>query len=121
MDENIGLKIKKLRKERKDTLKSLAEKIDYDWSNLSKVERGIYTASLELLRKIVEVYGINPNYFFDGLTDSEGKLGKLVVEEDADIHTIKEKFKLVVDGVEATDDEITAAIRLIRQIRPKQD
>ena len=50
----IGAKIKELRKKNKDTLKQLAEKVDYDYSNLSKVERGKYTASVELLKKITE-------------------------------------------------------------------
>jgi transcriptional regulator with XRE-family HTH domain len=112
MVEQIGLKIKKLRKENKDTLKSLAMKIDYDWSNLSKVERGLCGASVDLLSKITEVYNINPNYFFEGLTDAEGKV---LAGDDMD------KYKFVIDGVQATEEEITAAVRLIRQLRPESE
>ncbi|WP_410255766.1 helix-turn-helix domain-containing protein [Bacillus cereus] len=48
----MNSKIKELRKKNGDTLKSLAEKINYDYSNLSKIERGIYTPSLTLLKKL---------------------------------------------------------------------
>jgi transcriptional regulator with XRE-family HTH domain len=113
--ENIGLKIKKIRLENKDTLKSLAAKIDYDWSNLSKVERGVYGASVDLLKKITEVYEISPNYFFgDGFTESEGKL---LIDYSLEPSELRAKFNIVVDGKEATDDEIREAVRLIRYFR----
>lgn len=118
MEVNIGLKIKKLRKRNKDTLKELATKIQYDYSNLSKVERGLYGASYDLLRRISIVYDINPNYFFDNLTEPEGKL---LISDKLETEDLKEKYKFEVDGEEATDEEIMAAIRLIRQLRPKQD
>ncbi|MEM5611358.1 helix-turn-helix transcriptional regulator [Bacillus thuringiensis] len=54
----MQVRIKEIRKNFGDTLQSLAHKIDYDYSNLSKVERGIYTPSLELLYKIADVYNI---------------------------------------------------------------
>jgi transcriptional regulator with XRE-family HTH domain len=115
MEENVGVKIKMLRKENKDTLKSLAEKINYDWSNLSKVERGVYTASIELIRKISEVYDVNPNYFLSDFTESEGKL---ISEGNLDISQLKKKFDFRnIDGVEATDDEIMEAIRLLRFLK----
>lgn len=119
MEKKIGAKIKELRKERKDTLKSLAEKIDYDWSNLSKVERGIYSASIDLIKKISEVYNLNVNYFFDGLTDAEGDL---LTADNLEPKNLKEKYSFRdVDGKEATDEEIMMAIRLIRQLRQKED
>lgn len=117
MEQHVGLKIKQLRKENKDTLKSLAQKIDYDWSNLSKVERGLYGASIELIKKIVEVYQVNPGYFFgDNFTESEGQL---LMEENLDPSELKEKYHFVIDGKEATENEIKEAIRLIRLLRPK--
>ncbi|MEK6459569.1 helix-turn-helix transcriptional regulator [Heyndrickxia faecalis] len=117
MDQTIGQKIKQLRKEHKDTLKSLAAKIDYDWSNLSKVERGVYSASMDLLNKIIKVYDVNPNYFFEGLTDQEGKLLR---EEELNPADLKKKYVFKVDGVEATEEEIEEAIRLIRLLRDRK-
>lgn len=118
MDQHVGLKIKQLRKENKDTLKSLAEKIDYDWSNLSKVERGIYGASIELIKKIVDVYQVNPGYFFgDDFTESEGNL---ILEDNLDPSELKKKYEFKdVDGKDATEEEIIEAIRLIRLLKQK--
>lgn len=117
MEYHVGLKIKQLRKENKDTLKSLAKKIDYDWSNLSKVERGIYGASIDLIKKITDVYKVNPGYFFgDNFTEAEGNL---LVEENLEPSDLKGKYNFIVDGEEATEDEIMEAIRLIRLLRPK--
>lgn len=53
------VRIKEIRKRYGDTLQSLAKKVDYDYSNLSKVERGIYEPSLELLYKIAMNYNID--------------------------------------------------------------
>lgn len=115
MIKGVGAKIRQLRLDNKDTLKSLSDKIGYDWSNLSKVERGTYGASVELLRKIIEVYEVNPKYFFgDGFTESEGNL---LMEEILTPSDLKEKYQFVIDGVEATDEEIREAIKLIRYLR----
>ncbi|KXY82734.1 MULTISPECIES: helix-turn-helix transcriptional regulator [Bacillus] len=54
----MRFKIKETRKRFGDTLQSLAEKINYDYSNLSKVERGVYTPTLDLLHKIATVYNM---------------------------------------------------------------
>lgn len=117
--EQMGLKIRKLRKENKDSLKDLAEKVDYDWSNLSKVERGIYGASVDLIKKVSEVYDVNPAYFFgDRFTDSESNL---IIEDNLDVTDLKEKYRFVVDGVEATDDEIKEAVKLIRLLKHRKE
>ncbi|MCQ6531045.1 helix-turn-helix domain-containing protein [Bacillus mycoides] len=54
----MPFKIKETRKRFGDTLQGLAEKIDYDYINLSKIERGLYAPSLDLLHKIATVYNI---------------------------------------------------------------
>lgn len=119
MNEEIGSRVRKLRKKNNDTLHSMADKIGYDWSNLSKVERGIYGASVELLRKICEAYNVEPTYFFgEGFTEEEGQV---LLEENLDKNNLKEKYNFVVDGIEATDEEIMEAVRLIRYLRPKED
>ena len=88
---NIGIKIRILRTENKDTLQDLAQKIEYDKSNLSKIERGKYDIPVDLLQRIIDVYKIDPRYFFE---------------------TPEELIK-----IGATDEEIVQAIELIRSIR----
>lgn len=118
-EESIGSKIRKLRRENKDTLKSLSEKIDFDFSNLSKVERGKYGVSHELLQSLVDLYGVDPKYFFGGnFTEAEGKV---LLEEDLSPSALKEKYHFNVDGTDATEEEIMEAVRLIRLVRPAED
>lgn len=115
MTEPIGKKIKKLRLEKGDTLESLSKKINYDYSNLSKVERGVYRPSTELLENISKVYETSPSYFFDGdFTESEGRL---LIDENLDPSDLKKKYNFQVDGVEATEEEILEAIKLIRLLK----
>jgi transcriptional regulator with XRE-family HTH domain len=117
LKEHVGEKIKKIRTEHRDTLKELSKKIDYDYSNLSKVERGKYGASVDLIKRLSNVYDVSPSYFFgDGFTNSEGKL---LIEVDLDPSELKEKYDFKVDGTEATEEEIMEAIRMIRYMRNK--
>jgi len=118
-EENVGQKIRNLRKSHKDTLISLAEKTGYDWSSLSKIERGIRYPSVDLLKRITNLYMVDPKYFFsEGFTQSEGHL---LIEEDLSPSKLKEKYDFVVDGIKATDEEIKEAIRLIRQTRETEE
>lgn len=94
MDE-LGKKLRALRLTNNDTLKSLAEKIDYNWSNLSKIERGVYRIQSKQLQDIFRVYGVDPAEFFGHDYDRT----------------------IIVDGTEATEKEMMEAIRLIRLIR----
>lgn len=119
MEKHVGSKIRELRKKHKDTLKELAEKVDYDWSNLSKVERGTYGASVDLIKKIAEVYDVNPNYFFDNdFTESEGNL---IIEEQLDPSDLRKKYRFTNESgetVEVTNEELIELIKLIRLMRP---
>lgn len=114
-EKSIGSKIRKIRIERKDTLISLSKKLDIDFSSLSKIERGDREASVDLIKRIVEVYAVDPKYFFgEGFTESEGHL---LLEENLQPSELKKKYDFIVDGVEATEDEIKEAISLIRRFR----
>jgi transcriptional regulator with XRE-family HTH domain len=116
--DNIGMRVKTIRKKHKDTLKALAEKIDYDWSNLSKIERGIYTVSTEILEKIAKVYNIDISYFFygedEGFTLNESNV---LYSTDLSVESLKENFNLEIDGKPASDEEIEEMIKHIRLYR----
>ncbi|MGR6001765.1 helix-turn-helix domain-containing protein [Bacillus cereus] len=96
----MQVRIKEIRKEFGDTLQSLAHKIDYDYSNLSKVERGIYPPSIELLQKIADVYQLD---FTDLLYTSNSNSKKEIFLEK---QSISENYLLSVDGVKVSEDEL---------------
>ncbi|KQU13096.1 DNA-binding protein [Bacillus sp. Leaf13] len=62
--DSIGKKLKLLRKERKLTLKSLAEQTGVSISFLSQVERGKSSVTLESLKKIADTLDVSPSFFF---------------------------------------------------------
>lgn len=64
MDDSIGLLIKKLRNEKKLTLKQISEKTNLSISFLSQVERLKSSITLESLKKVSEALEVNPSYFF---------------------------------------------------------
>lgn len=60
----IGVTLKNIRKERKLTLKDLAQQTGVSISFLSQVERGKSSVTLESLKKIADALGVNPSIFF---------------------------------------------------------
>ncbi len=62
MSLEIGGKIRKLRTERKLTLRQVAEKIGIDYAHLSKIERG-QVPSLSLLEAIANFFEVDMAYF----------------------------------------------------------
>ena len=73
----ISTTLKKLRKERKLTLKELAERTDVSISFLSQVERGKSGVTLESLRKIADALNVAPSAFFSGSTEQDDWAGRL--------------------------------------------
>jgi transcriptional regulator with XRE-family HTH domain len=73
----ISSTLKKLRKERKLTLKELAERTDVSISFLSQVERGKSGVTLESLRKIADALNVPPSAFFSGSPEHEEWAGRL--------------------------------------------
>lgn len=60
---NIGIKIKNLRKSRKLTQEDFAEKIGVSRSTLSCYEIGQRTPTLKTLQHIADIFGVGLDYF----------------------------------------------------------
>ncbi|MEC2709746.1 helix-turn-helix transcriptional regulator [Bacillus thuringiensis] len=112
-------RIKEVRKKNGDTLKDLAKKINYDYSNLSKIERGFYTPSIELLKRISVVYNVNLQYLIDMNLESECTRNENLFIEDIylDSDELFLKYNFILDGKPATVEEMELVIQIVRQIR----
>lgn len=66
MSTIIGRKIKLLRLDQQKKLKDLSEATGISVSYLSKIERGNFTISQEILENIAQALGVIPQYFYDG-------------------------------------------------------
>lgn len=64
MNKDIGGKVKKLRTEKKMTLKDLSEKTSLSIGFLSQLERGLTSIATDTLSKIADVLEVELAYFF---------------------------------------------------------
>ncbi|MCP8967361.1 helix-turn-helix domain-containing protein [Ectobacillus ponti] len=115
----MNRRIREIRKRHGDTLKSLAKKINYDYSNLSKIERGIYNPSLALLQKIADVYAISIHEFIE--TDKEQDYGaedtQFVQELNLDSQRLTQQYKFLLDGQPITQEELEFMTDIVRKLR----
>ncbi|WP_370629679.1 helix-turn-helix domain-containing protein [Fictibacillus sp. 5RED26] len=113
----LKLKIKELRKLNGDTLKQLASKINYDYSNLSKIERGIYSPSLSLLEKIANTYSVEVHTLFEAQENYTQEEKSLIKDLDISSSEISKKYNIEIDGERITEDELKFIIGTIRILR----
>ena len=63
----IGPRIRRMRKERKQTQTELASRIGIQQSDLSRMEKGEYRVSLDTLFKILSEFNVSISEFFDDI------------------------------------------------------
>ncbi|WP_144641360.1 helix-turn-helix transcriptional regulator [Bacillus cereus] len=107
----MGFRIKETRKKFGDTLQSLAEKINYDYSNLSKVERGVYIPSLDLLHKIATVYGME---ICDLIVPS--KLASKKVLDIGDMELLQH-YTFTINAEEISKEELQFLVQTLQLMR----
>jgi transcriptional regulator with XRE-family HTH domain len=62
--DHVGEKLKRLRKERRLTLRELGEKIKIDYAHISRIESGKKKPTLELVESFAEFYDVPVSYLF---------------------------------------------------------
>lgn len=112
-------RIKEIRTRNGDTLKDLAKKINYDYSNLSKIERGVYNPSIDLVKKIADVYKVNLEYVLEMSLDSDCTASENEFIQDVYLESdeLFEKYNFILDEKPATVEEMELVIQMIRKIR----
>lgn len=69
----VGQKVRKLRKERAMTQSELAQRIGIIQSDLCRMEKGEYKVSLEVLFRILQVFGMRIGEFFNEPVEEAGQ------------------------------------------------
>lgn len=102
----LGSKIKKIRTEKKLSMRQLAEKLDVSQAHISKMEKGENLPSLPLLQKMAEVFGVPMRDFFDiehissigETSESEIRIGiDKNIKKDINEEDIKKALEFVKD------------------------
>lgn len=104
----IGKKIKKLREEKGLSLRKLAAAIDVDPSHISRVENG-NEASIKLLEKLAEFFGVEISYFFGNKKEIPEELEGVGVEWIT--------FAKEMEKKDLTPDEIKAVLEVIGKLK----
>ena len=95
---NLGLKIKELRERNKLTQFKLAEMINMEPSNLSKIERGIQMPKEETLESIIKVLDIDLKELFDfqHFMKHEDLLKKLIdILKESNTQELRTYYKII--------------------------
>ncbi len=101
--DTVGKRIREIRKKNKDTLEDLGKKIDFNYSNLSKIERGDRNPTLEILRSICEIYDVPLSYFLGEKEEMPAEIGNKGAEWMAFIDEM-EKRNLSPDEIKEIVD-----------------
>jgi transcriptional regulator with XRE-family HTH domain len=105
-------RIREIRKQKGDTIKALAKKVQYDYSNLSKIERGLLKPTIKLLSSIADEYDVHISYFLNNESINEKKVYIEVSE-----NLIESKYHFMLDGKRITSEEAELVILIIRKFR----
>ena len=88
--ETVGARLRMLRKERHLTQTELARQIDIQQSDLSRMEKGEYRVSLDSLFKILTVFDVSFNDFFDEKQAADEPRRALSQEDMQILHLVRE-------------------------------
>lgn len=79
-NKKIGLRIQKLRKQRRFTQLQLSEQLKCSTSFLSRIERGVETGSIKFFVKVATVLEVPLKSLFDfGEVEQEEKIEEIVI------------------------------------------
>lgn len=117
---NIGEKIKELRKSRGYSLRKLGERMNIAYTHISNIENGKKKPNLDFIYNLSEIFDVPSSYFLDGeeLTSAEKDL---ISNLDLTDEELMNKYNLVLDGEEVSEQEIIAALSFIRTMRATQN
>ena len=98
--EKLGLRIKELRENKKLTQFMLAEMINMEATNLSKIERGVQIPKEESLIKIAESLNVEVKDLFDyeHFEDKNVLIDKITdILKNSDTKTVKNIYKILIN------------------------
>ncbi len=98
--KKLGLRIKELRENRKLTQFMLAETINMEPTNLSKIERGVQIPKEESLIKIAEALNVQIKDLFDyeHFEDKSVLITKIIeILKNSDPKTVKNIYKILIN------------------------
>ena len=100
ISKKLGLRIKELREKKGLTQFQLAEILNMESSNLSKIERGIQIPKEESLEKIAKAFQISIKDLFDyeHFTNKKELINKInTIMKNSDLESIQKYYKILIN------------------------
>ena len=100
ISKKLGLRIKELREKQGYTQLKLAEILNMEASNLSKIERGVQIPKEESLEKLAQPFNVTLRDLFDyeHFTDKSLLISKInKILESSDIETVQRYYKILIN------------------------
>ncbi len=100
IERKLGLRIKELREKQELTQLKLAEILNMEASNLSKIERGVQIPKEESLEKISTALGVEVKELFnyEHFTDKKNLITQINrILEVSDDKTVQKYYKLLIN------------------------
>ena len=100
ISKKLGLRIKELREKQGYTQLKLAEILNMEASNLSKIERGVQIPKEESLEKLAQAFNVNLRDLFDyaHFTDKSLLISRInKILESSDIETVQRYYKILIN------------------------
>lgn len=98
----LGDKIKKMRKDRKWSQADLADKLSIHVTHVSRIETERFTPSLDLLKKLAEVFEVTTDYLIYEDMENVGPINlkdKTLFEKMKLVDDLEEKDRSIIHGV----------------------
>lgn len=73
-----GKIIKELRKQHSYTQEQLAEMLGVSVNHFSAIERGVSGTSMDMLRKLMDLFGVSAEYLLFGESENNNKLDEII-------------------------------------------
>lgn len=100
ISKKLGLRIKELREKRNLTQLKLAEILNMEASNLSKIERGVQIPKEESLEKLMQALDVEIKDLFDNahFADKKVLIEKInSILETSDTNLVQKFYKILMD------------------------
>lgn len=100
ISKKLGLRIKELREKQGYTQLKLAEILNMEASNLSKIERGVQIPKEESLEKLAQAFNVNLRDLFDyeHFNDKSLLISRInKILESSDIETVQRYYKILIN------------------------
>lgn len=120
----FGDKLRILRKNRNLSQKDLGKQLGMAFSTISGYEMGTRMPDLDKLKKIADFFEVSVDYLLDRETNMNLNEKEFLNDVDKlSIEDLKAKYKIVIDDISVSDEELLGAISWIktnRQLKNKK-